>query len=107
MSRLRELASRIRGMFSQNRLDRDLDEELGVHLEMLIDENVRRGMSLKEARDAARRSFGGVQQTRESYRDQRGLPIVETLIQDIRFGCEEESRLYRRGCVYARARYRG
>ena len=87
MSRLRELASRIRGMFSQNRLDRDLDEELSVHLEMLIDENVRRGMSLKEARDAARRSFGGVQQTRESYRDQRGLPIVETLIQDIRFGC--------------------
>jgi predicted permease len=87
MSRLRELASRIRGMFSQNRLDRDLDEELSVHLEMLIDENVRRGMSLKEGRDAARRSFGGVQQTRESYRDQRGLPIVETLIQDIRFGC--------------------
>ncbi len=87
MSRLRELASRIRGMFSQNRLDRDLDEELSVHLEMLIDENVRRGMSLKEARDAARRSFGGVQQTRASYRDQRGLPIVETLIQDIRFGC--------------------
>jgi predicted permease len=53
---------------------------------MLIDENVRRGMSLKEARYAARRSFGGLEQTREAYRDQRGLPIVETLIQDIRFG---------------------
>jgi predicted permease len=86
MSRLRELASRIRGLFSQNRLDRDLDEELSVHLEMLVDENVRRGMSLKEARYAARRRFGGLEQTREAYRDQRGLPIVETLIQDIRFG---------------------
>jgi predicted permease len=86
MSRLRQLASRIRGMFSHNRLDRDLDEELSVHLEMLVEENLRRGMSLDEARYAARRSFGGLQQTRESYRDQRGLPIVETLIQDIRFG---------------------
>jgi hypothetical protein len=36
MSRLRELASRIPGMFSQNRLDRDLDEELHSHLEMLV-----------------------------------------------------------------------
>src|SRR4029079_18315611 len=40
----------------------------------------------KEASYAARRSFGGVDQTREAYRDQRGLPIVDTLIQDIRFG---------------------
>ena len=86
MSRLRELASRIHGLFSQNRLDRDLDEELSAHFEMLVDENVRRGMSLKEARYAARRSFGGLEQTREAYRDQRGLPNVETLIQDIRFG---------------------
>lgn len=73
-------------MFGQNRLDRDFDDELQSHLEMLVEENLRRGMSLEEARFAARRSFGGVQQTREAYRDQRGLPIVETLIQDVRFG---------------------
>src|SRR5882672_10722719 len=66
--RLRELASRIRGMFSRNRLDRDLDEELSVHLEMLVEENVRWGMCLKEARYAARRSFGGLEQTKEAYR---------------------------------------
>jgi predicted permease len=84
--RLRELASRIRGLFSQNRLDRDLDEELSVHLEMLVEENVRRGMSLKEARYAARRSFGGIEQTKEAYRDQRGLPILDSLARDLRYG---------------------
>ena len=86
MSRLREFASRIRGLFGKRRLDQDLDEELRAHLEMLVEENVRRGMSIGEARRAAGRSFGGVLQTKEIYRDQRGLPIVETFIQDIRYG---------------------
>jgi len=83
---IRVLAWRVRGLFGKNRLDDDLDGELQSHLEMLIEENVRRGMSIGEARRAARRSFGGVMQTRENYRDQRGLPIVETFIQDIRYG---------------------
>ena len=84
--RLRELASRIRGVVSKSRLDRDLDEELGVHLEMLVEESVRRGMNLKEARDAARRSFGGIEQTKEAYRDQRGLAIIDSLARDLRYG---------------------
>jgi predicted permease len=83
---IRVLAWRVRGLFDRNRLDDDLDEELHSHLDMLVEENVRQGMSLKEALYAARRSFGGLQQTREAYRDQRGLPIVETLIQDVRYG---------------------
>ena len=86
MKRLREFESRIRALFSQNRLDRDLDEELSAHLDMLVDENVRRGMTIEEARRAASRSFGGVTQIKEAYRDQRGLPIVETFIQDVRYG---------------------
>jgi hypothetical protein len=43
-------------------------------------------MTVDEARLAARRSFGGVIQTKEAFRDQRGLPIVETIIQDLRYG---------------------
>src|SRR5713101_1472359 len=86
MTRLRESASRIRALFSKSRLDQDLDEELRAHLEMLVEENVRGGMSVEAARYAARRSFGGIEQTKEAYRDQRGLPIVETLTQDIRYG---------------------
>src|SRR5262249_7459523 len=44
------------------------------------------GLSPEEARDAARRAFGGVEQTKESYRDQRGLPVMETFAQDLRYG---------------------
>src|SRR6185369_5523847 len=86
MNRLRQLAARVRGMFGRHRLDSDLDEELSIHLEMLIEDNVRRGMSLKEARNAARRSFGGVEQTKEAYRDQRGFPIIDSLARDLRYG---------------------
>ena len=86
MSKLREIAFRIRGLFARDRLDQDLDDELRAHLEMLVEENLRRGMTIEEARRAARRSFGGVTQTIEAYRDQRGIPMLETLIQDIRYG---------------------
>jgi putative ABC transport system permease protein len=86
MSRLREFSSRIRGLFAKARLDEDLDEELRAHLEMLVEENLRRGMSPEEARNAARRSFGGVEQTKEAYRDQRGLPIIDSLARDVRYG---------------------
>jgi predicted permease len=85
MIRLREFASRLRGLFWKSRLDRDLDEELRAHLDMLVEENLRRGMTAEEARRAARRSFGGVIQTKEAYRDQRGVPVVETLVQDVRY----------------------
>lgn len=86
MSKLREIGSRIRGLFGKDRLDNELAEELSAHLEMLVEENLRRGMSPREAQYAARRSFGGIEQTKEAYRDQRGLPIIETFIQDIRYG---------------------
>src|SRR2546422_2440350 len=86
MSWFRILAWRIRGHFWKRSLDHDLDEELRTHLEMLVDENLRRGMTIKEARRAARRSFGGVTQTKEAYRDKRGLPMMDTVIQDVRYG---------------------
>ncbi len=85
MSRLRTLASRIFGFMRKDRLDRDLDEELAFHIEMATEDNVRRGMSPEEARRAALVSFGGVEQTKETYRDGRGLPGVESLAQDLRF----------------------
>jgi predicted permease len=86
MTSLRELASRIRGLFGGSRLDHELDEELQTHLEMLIEENLRQGMSPDDARNAARRSFGGLEQTKEAYRDRRGLPIIDSLARDVRYG---------------------
>src|SRR5258708_29605713 len=53
---------------------------------MAIELNVRKGMSAADARQEALRSFGGVERTKEVYRDQRGLPMVETAWQDLRFG---------------------
>ena len=58
MSWLRVLASRIRGLFSKRRLERDLDEELRAHIEMATEENLRRGISAEEARYGAQREFG-------------------------------------------------
>jgi len=84
--RLRTLLSRCASLFGRKKLDAELDEELRSHLDMATEENMKRGLSRQAARTAALRQFGGVVQTRQSYREQRGLPLFETVVQDIRFG---------------------
>ncbi len=86
MTHLRILVSRFLGLFGKARREHELDEEVRSHIEMLTDDNVRKGMSPEQARFAALRSFGGVEQVKELYRDQRGLPWFERLSQDVRFG---------------------
>src|SRR5262245_39247070 len=83
---LRMLVSRVRALFRKKRLEQELHEELRSHLEMLVEENVRKGMSSEEANCAALRSFGGIEQMKEDYRGKRGLPVIEMLIQDLRYG---------------------
>ena len=61
MNRLRIFLSRLKGLFLGARLEESLDAELQSHLQFLIDENVRRGMSVEEARYTARRGFGGLE----------------------------------------------
>ena len=68
------------------RLDRELDEELRHHLEALEGEYLSRGLSVDEARRAARRDMGGIAQVREAHRDQRSIPALEILWRNIRFG---------------------
>jgi predicted permease len=82
----RSIVQRVAALFRGRRLEVDLDEELRSHLEMSIELNLRKGMSPSDARREAIRAFGGVEQIKELYRDQRGLPIVETALQDLRFG---------------------
>jgi hypothetical protein len=82
---LRILLSRFTALFRKKGLEQRLEEELKSHLEMLAEENLKRGMGAEEAHYAALRSFGGVEQTKESYREQRGLPFIESLAQDIRY----------------------
>jgi predicted permease len=85
MNRLRMLAMRFRSMFAKPRLDRVLDEELETHFEMLAEENVKHGMTWEEARRVARHELGGADQIKESVRDTRGMPLFESLWQDIRY----------------------
>jgi putative ABC transport system permease protein len=89
MDRIRTLLSRLAALFGRQKLDADLDDELRAHIDLAVEENVRRGMSAEAARTAALREFGGMTQTRESYRVQRGLPMFETLAHDLRFGLRQ------------------
>ncbi len=85
MDWLRTSASRLRGLFRKQELDSDLDDEFQAHLEMLAEENIRRGMNPKEAAHAAHREFGGFEQTKELYRDQHRVQFFDALAQDLRF----------------------
>src|SRR3981189_1151849 len=82
---LRSIVQRLTALFRRRRLEGDLDDELRSHLEMSAELNLRKGMSPADARREALRSFGGVEQTKEIYREQRGLPMIETTWQDLRF----------------------
>ena len=85
MTRLRVLIARVKELFAKDEQDRELNEELQAHLEMLVEEKRRQGMTEEEARRAARLHLGGIAQTEEAYREARGLQFVETFLQDLRY----------------------
>jgi predicted permease len=76
---------RVSSLVGRNRLDRDLAQELDAHLAMHIDDNCRLGMSADEARRQALIKLGGVEQVKETYRDRRGVPVLEIALKDLRF----------------------
>jgi predicted permease len=86
MTAMREFVSRLLGLFRKPALERDLDDELQAHFDMLLDENRARGMSEAEARRVARIRLGGAEQIREAHREQSSLPLLETLAKDLRYG---------------------
>src|SRR5262249_292194 len=83
---IRGLMARLFGMLNRGRREREFAEELESHLAMHIEDNLRAGMSPEEARRRALLKLGGVPFTKERHREQRGLPMLETLLQDLRFG---------------------
>jgi predicted permease len=92
MAWLRVLTTRLAALFRKQPLEKQLDEELRAHLDMLVDENVRRGMSSEEARYAALRSFGGIEQTKEVYREQGRSIMFDTMGQDLSYGLRQLRR---------------
>jgi putative ABC transport system permease protein len=85
MRRLRALLLRVAGSFGGARRDRELAEELDAHLRMSVEDGMRAGLSEEEARREAVRRLGGVEPTREAWRDRRGLPWIQELRQDLRY----------------------
>ena len=85
MEALRSLFLRFRSFFRKEQLDRELNAEMTAHLELHIADNLRAGMSPDEARRNALLKLGGVQQTKESVRDRRGLASLETFLMDLRY----------------------
>ncbi len=81
-----KLPLRLRSIFHKNRAELDLSEELQFHLQNQIDEYVAQGMNRKEARHAALRSLGGIEQAKEECRDARKVNLLENFLQDVRFG---------------------
>jgi putative ABC transport system permease protein len=84
--------NRLTALFNRSRTERDLDEELQHHIEVKTQENVAAGMSPEEARYAALRAFGGVEQKKEECRDADRLRWIEDLIQDVRYGLRQLRR---------------
>ncbi|MGH9743343.1 MAG: ADOP family duplicated permease [Candidatus Acidiferrum sp.] len=85
MRRLRAWSYRLSGLFGKERRDHELSVELESHVQLHVDDNLRKGMTPAQARREALMKLGGIEQTKENYRDRRGLPVLETLIQDLRF----------------------
>jgi putative ABC transport system permease protein len=86
------LPLRLRSLFRRPQVDQDLDEEIRDHLERRTDEYVAKGLSLEEARYAARREFGGVEQAKEKCRDTRKVNWIYELVQDLRYGLRQMRR---------------
>jgi predicted permease len=77
---------RLGGLFGRRRSEEELTAELESHLQMHVDDNLRAGLGPEEARRQALIKLGGLEQAKESYRERRGLPAIEALLQDLRFG---------------------
>jgi len=86
MRTLRAWFFRLVGLFKRRQHDLELAAEIETNLQMHIEDKVRSGMPLAEARRQALATFGSIDSARESCRRQRGLPFLETLLQDLRYG---------------------
>ena len=82
---MKPLLTRVLALFHRRRLDEELSDEMSAHLELSTADDVACGLSLEDARRAARLRFGGTLQTTEAYRDRQGFPLLDSLWQDARY----------------------
>jgi putative ABC transport system permease protein len=84
--RIQNIANLLRSLFRWNTAEKELGSELRFHIERQAEENIAAGMTAQEARRAAEREFGGVEQVKEECRDARRVNYLENLSKDIRYG---------------------
>jgi putative ABC transport system permease protein len=84
MTRLRIFLFRLWALVRSRQMDREIDDEITSHLAEATEEYIERGLSPEDAHSAALRSFGGVTQTKEAYRQIRSFMWLDNLRQDVR-----------------------
>ncbi|HET9180434.1 MAG TPA: ABC transporter permease [Terriglobia bacterium] len=92
MALLRTLVLKFAGIFRKARLEEQLDEDIHSHLDMLTEENLRKGMTPEAARYAAQRQFGNVASMKEQCRERWTIRIIEEVVQDLCYGLRQLRR---------------
>src|SRR5271163_3353079 len=85
MAHWRRIVAKLHNLLANKHAEDDLAREVASHLTLLADDFERRGMSPEEARLAARRAYGGVEQAKQAHRDERSLLWIEQAMQDLRY----------------------
>ena len=80
-----DLLYRVRALLARKEIDKQLDEELRFHVERQAQKHMRSGIAEEEAWRRARSEFGGIEQRKEECRDARGVSLIETTVQDMRY----------------------
>jgi putative ABC transport system permease protein len=83
---LSDLRYRLRSLFRRDSMESEMDEELRAHFERQVEKHLKAGLPREEAARQARLEFGGNEQLKEECRDARGVNLIETLLQDVRYG---------------------
>jgi predicted permease len=86
MSILTRIASGVENIFRKTRNERELDAEVRSYVQLLVEENIRAGMSPQQAQRAARVELGGIEQVKEKSRDARAGASFDSLLQDLQYG---------------------
>lgn len=92
MAHWRRIIAKLNSLLANERAEKDLAREVASHLTLLADDFERRGMSPEEARLAARRAYGGVEQAKQAHRNERSPLWIEQAIQDLRYGLRTLSK---------------
>src|ERR1700689_5102879 len=85
MKQLRRIFAKFSRLFTNSREEAELAREIAAHLALLEDDYLRHGMAPEEARQAARRAYGGVEQAKQMHRNERSYQGLAQTLQDTRY----------------------